>query len=309
MFLEVIIAIVIGVVAGGVINVLADDLVLRRHPRLPRYVQDAKKRAVHVPVMDADGNDISWDFVHEDDERRPPIAWLGITAFLFGKRTSSDGSVRLSWRYPLTEVMTALLMVIAVLAIDAINDTADPGETIGFLQTLFWLFYIAVLMLVTVIDVEHKLILFIVIIPSSIVAILDPILTGYPPDLTDALVGGVAGFVVFFVMYNGGFIFTYIMGALRGRPIEEVAFGYGDVMLATFSGLILGWRYLIFAMFITVFLGAFGAIVYLLGKSLSGGKYSAFTALPYGPYIVAGTLLMLLFREPIGSAMFGAVFP
>lgn len=310
MIVELFFAVMWGLVAGGIVNVLADDLPLRRAPRLPRYVPEAKKRAIHIPVEDAQGNDITQEFVEADDEPRPPLAWLGLTAFLFGKRESSDGQVKLSWRYPLTEILTIGLMVITVLAIDYINVNVEPGEpTIGTLQTIFWMLYMAIFALIIVIDIEHKLILFIVIIPSAVLAILDAATTGYPPDLITALAGGAAGFGVFFIMYGGGFLFTYVLGLLRGQSIDEVAFGYGDVMMAMLAGLILGWRVLIFAIFITVFLGAFGALIYILSRALFGGKYSAFTAIPYGPYIVVGTILMLLYRDTLGPAMFGAVFP
>ncbi|MFW5708778.1 MAG: prepilin peptidase [Chloroflexota bacterium] len=309
MILEIIIAIVLGLVAGGVVNVLADELPLRRPLRTPRYIPDAKRRAIHVPVLDEDGNDVTLEFVNKDDPARPPIAWLGITAFLSGNRSGPDGSTRLSWRYPLTEIATVILMITTVLVIEALNSSPEVTEPVGPLQTIFWLIYMAIFVLITVIDIEHKLILFAVIIPSSFIALADALLTGYPPALGEALIGGAAGFIVFFILYNGGFLFTYVMGALRGQPITEVALGYGDVMMAMLSGLILGWRLLIFALFITVFLGAFGAIIYLLSRSLLGNRYSAYTALPYGPYIVAGTILMLLFRDPIGPALFGAVFP
>jgi prepilin signal peptidase PulO-like enzyme (type II secretory pathway) len=71
--------------------------------------------------------------------------------------------------------------------------------------------------------------------------------------------------------------------------------------MATLSGLILGWQALIFAMFITVFLGAIGAVIYLLSRSFLGQKYSAYTALPYGPYIVAGTIALMLFSSQVGE--------
>jgi prepilin signal peptidase PulO-like enzyme (type II secretory pathway) len=233
------------------------------------------------------------DYIQSDDEPRPVIAWLGITAFLFGKRTSPEG-VKLGWRYPITEIFTAFMMVLAVAA------TWDDQE-LSLIQLVFFLVYMAIFSLITVIDIEHKLILFVVIIPSLIIALIDATLLTYAPSLRDALIGGAFGFGVFFILYNGGFLFTYIMGALRGERINEVAFGYGDVMLATLSGVILGWRALIFAMFITVFLGAFGALVYLVSRSLLGSKYSAFTALPYGPYIIIGTTIMLLFSAEVAG--------
>lgn len=322
---SLIIAALVGILVGGVVNALADDLPLRRRPRLPRYVPEAKKRAIHfIPHDDApadtppaDNESTSEDahpvpeiagmtsdeaiaYIQSDDEPRPPVAWLGLTAFLTGKRTSPSG-VRLNWRYPLTELFTACLMVLAVAA--TWDDTDLPAA-----QLVLFLVYMAIFSLITVIDIEHKLILFVVIIPSMLIALADAALLTYQPGLRDALIGAAFGFGVFFILYNGGFLFTYVMGILRGQRITEVAFGYGDVMLAMLSGAILGWRALIFAMFITVFLGAFGAFLYLLSRALLGGKYSAFTALPYGPYIVAGTTIMLLFSAEFGGAVLDTAF-
>lgn len=273
--LTFIIVAVIGLLAGGVVNLLADDLPHRRSPRLPHY---------------------------PDNTARPLIAWLGLTAFLFGKRASLGGA-KLSWRYPLTEIATALLMVLVIIK----TSEGQPLQQVSDLQRAFWLLYMAIFVLITVIDIEHKLILFVVIIPSAIMAAADALLTPTQqgPDLGEALIGGVMGFGVFFLMYNGGFLFTYLMGKLRGEEITTVAFGYGDVMMATLSGLMLGWKALIFAMFITVFLGAFGAIIYLLTRSLLGKRYSMFTAIPYGPYIVLGTLIMLLFSTEVSAILLG----
>jgi leader peptidase (prepilin peptidase)/N-methyltransferase len=165
----------------------------------------------------------------------------------------------------------------------------------------------AIFVLITVVDIEHKLILFAVMIPSYILAILDAILTPvtHEPTLERALIGGLIGFGVFFLLYIGGYVYIYVVNQVQGRNINEVAFGYGDVMLATFSGLILGPEPLFFAMFITVFLGAAGAILWLVSRRISGTGYSMFTALPYGPYIVAGTIVMLLFSAEVRLIMVG----
>jgi leader peptidase (prepilin peptidase) / N-methyltransferase len=261
----------LGLLAGGVVNALADDLPHRRFPRTPHY---------------------------PDGTPRPLIAWLGITAFLFGKRASPDGT-HLAWRHPLTEIGAALGMILTLIV------TEDAPQR-DMLQLAFWLAYIVIFVLITVIDIEHKLILFVVIIPSCGLALADALLTtpsndGPNPDLINALSGGALGFGVFFLLYIGGYLFTYIMSQLRNQEIDEVAFGYGDVMLITLSGLVLGWRPLIFAMFIAVFLGALGAILYLLVIRLLRRETTMFTALPYGPYIVVGTLIMLLFSAEVSQ--------
>ncbi len=261
MLIEIIVVAIVGIFIGGIVNILADDLPNRRSPLFPpRY---------------------------PDGSPRPITAWLGITAYLFNKRTAPSGE-KLTWRYPATELLTAFLMSLAVIA------SADDPK-MSALQLLFWLAYMAIFSLITIIDLEHRLILFVVIIPSCILALIDAAITDYGADLQTALIGGAVGFVVFFGLYLGGFLFVYVSGIVRGHSTDEVAFGYGDVMLITLSGFILGWQPLIPTMFLTVFLGAFGALLWIGARFLSRTGYSIFTPLPYGQYIVIATIILLLF--------------
>ena len=280
----VLIIAIIGILAGGLINALADELPYRRNPALPTY---------------------------PDGTPRPILAWLGITAFLFGLRTPPasannkkqgyDGAPKLSWRYPITEIATSVLMVATYILIGQDSETSS-------LQLVIWLIYMAIFMLINVIDIEHKLILFVVMIPSAILAIADAVLAPIPsPLLKDALIGGGLGFVIFFIFYQGGYLFTYIMGRARGETIDTVAFGFGDVMMITLSGLILGFQGVIFVMFISVFFGSVGAIVYLALRLVVAGRYNLFTAIPYGPYIVAATIIVLLFPDEVSLLLLGYV--
>lgn len=268
MFIEVLVVGLVGLLIGGVSNALADDLPLYRFPRLPHY---------------------------PDGAPRPVLAWLGTTAFLLGKRVSPDGA-RLSWRYPLTEIATALAMMATIVTTTDLLDNTGAPAIIG-LQPIFWLAYMALFVLMTVIDIEHKLILFTVSIPTLAIALLDAAVTQYKPDLPNALLGAAIGFVTFFVLYLGGILYAYLRG------ISEVAFGYGDVILITISGLILGPEALIFSMFLTVFLGFIGSMAWIIGKSLRGQGHSLFTALPYGPYIIGGTIIMMLFSSEVRALM------
>jgi leader peptidase (prepilin peptidase)/N-methyltransferase len=254
--IDIVIALIAGLLAGGIINVLADDLPKYQNPRRPHYPNGTP---------------------------RPARAWLGLAAFLTGQRAAPDDlSSRLSWRHPITEIVTALAFV---------------GLALGYADepnVLIWFVYLAILILITVIDVEHRLILFAVMIPACLFALL---VAAIRPEegksLGEYLIGGLGGFGVFFLMFLGGLLFT----ALSRH--ETVAFGFGDVMLATFSGLVLGWKGLIPAVFITVFAGAAGALIYIIGRMIMGRRYRWFTPLPYGPYIVLATLLVLLFRDEV----------
>jgi leader peptidase (prepilin peptidase)/N-methyltransferase len=66
------------------------------------------------------------------------------------------------------------------------------------------------------------------------------------------------------------------------------ALGFGDVKLALFMGLLLGWPYTLTALFYGVLLAAVGAVAFIVThRSVKG-------TIAYGPYLAAGALLMLL---------------
>jgi len=249
---------VAGLLLGGVVNWLADTFPQRFIPQAPKYL---------------------------DGALRPRKAWSGLLAFLTGARKSAGGA-KLSWRYPLVEIgMIALYVYIAL---------AFPVS----IRSVIWMINIVFLMLITVIDLEHRLILYVVIVPACVVALVGSAIVGVVP-FQDYLIGGAVGFGLFFIFFLGGVLFISVMASARGEAVDEVAFGFGDVLLATLSGFMLGWQALIFAILLTVFLGAFGAIMYLVVQWIGRGKYVMFTALPYGQYIVIGTLIMLIWREPV----------
>lgn len=268
-----------GLVIGAVINMLADDLPYTLRIRPPHY---------------------------PDGTPRPRSAWLGVLAFVLGRRVSPASQPvtgpetepetapvpdRLSWRHPIAELVTAALFVYIAL------QAGLSGKA------LFLMGSVAILILITVIDLEHRMILYAVIFPSYVYALVGVALVG--PEISeritfrDYLIGGGAGFIVFGVLYLGGMAFSALMANARGQELEEVAFGFGDVMLATLSGLLLGWQALLFAVTIAVFAGGGGALLYLAFRLLARGRYEMFTALPYGQYIVFGTLVMLLWRTPV----------
>jgi leader peptidase (prepilin peptidase) / N-methyltransferase len=264
----VILSALVGVVVGAVINALADDLPF-----------DAPIRVPHYP----------------DGTPRPRGAWIGLLAFLTGKRQSpnnADGKTsKISWRHPLTEIVTAALFAYIAYAYPFGG------------RSLFWMGCMAMLVLITVIDLEHRLILWIVMIPAYIYTLIGVAL--FAPEISaqitfqDYLIGAAAGFIVFLLMYLGGVLFNAVVSRARGEEVEETAFGFGDVLLATLSGLMLGWQALIFAVTIAIFAGGAGALLYLLVRLIVRGEYEYLTALPYGQYIVFGTVIMMLWRAPV----------
>lgn len=304
--LDLIFAAIAGIFVGGLVNALADELPYRTFFRgeiePPEDATD-EERAEYATfnVILAKRNKRGYVPAYPDGTLRPVTAWLGLSAFALGLREPAKPqpdeirerphreSKLLEWRHPLTEIMTAIFFMLAV----------DGAGSIGSMTTAQYLLnfvYMAIFALIIVIDVEHKLILFVVMIPSIALGFLDAIFVSPPPpDLTGALTGAGIGFGAFFSIYLLGFVFRWYMNTFRGRNINTTVFGYGDVMMLTFTGTLVGDLYTWVAIIITILLGAAGAIIFLLAQRVTGGKGGMTSAIPYGPYIVLATIIMHLY--------------
>jgi leader peptidase (prepilin peptidase) / N-methyltransferase len=159
----------------------------------------------------------------------------------------------------------------------------------GYLVTPFPLLVVRsvfVLVLVQVIffDFEHRLILDRVMFPSMALALLvtlTPLVSTtlglwQQPWWTGIVMGLIAGAL-------------FLILALAGSALFKAeALGFGDVKLALFMGLMLGWPYTFTALFYGAFLAAIGVVIFVIrNRSLKG-------TLAYGPYLAAGALIMLL---------------
>ncbi|MBE0408727.1 MAG: prepilin peptidase [Anaerolineales bacterium] len=166
----------------------------------------------------------------------------------------------------------------------------SPPEPLGFWVGLFLLAFFAV---VIVIDIEHRLILHPVSIFGAIVGLgIGTWLNG----LQLTLLGGAAGFGIMLVLYLGGILFAKVVSRLKGRDLDEEALGFGDVNLSGVLGLMLGWPVIFAGLFIAILAGAIISIILMIGMLITR-KYRTFVAIPYGPFLVAGAIFLIYFRE------------
>jgi leader peptidase (prepilin peptidase)/N-methyltransferase len=82
----------------------------------------------------------------------------------------------------------------------------------------------------------------------------------------------------------------FLVLALAGQAIFRAeALGFGDVKLAAFMGLLLGWPHTFTAVFYGVLIAGLVSIgVIVVRRSMKG-------AIAYGPYLAAGALILLLY--------------
>ena len=254
----------LGLLIGALINLLADQL--------PRW------RRIHRTP-----------FCPYCDRPRPPWAWIATLAYLRFKPECPECSAPIPWRHPLVELGTAALFGFLWY---------QYGQGEGSVLLIPFSVYCAIFVLVLVIDLEHKRILNIVMYPAWIVAILGSFLNPEPYFYRLALLGGALGFGILFLIYLLGELFVKVMSKVRGKDINAVAFGFGDVRLGAFIGLIVGFPGVFTAIFLAILLGGLGGLIFWFVRAVVLRRYALFTPIPYGPFLIIGARIVMFFAGP-----------
>lgn len=147
------------------------------------------------------------------------------------------------------------------------------GGSLIFAQEIFVLqiVYLFIFLLIVVIDIEHRRVLNIVIIPATVFSLIFAVSTS-SATLMNGILGGVSGFSIFFLL----------------ALLRPGAMGMGDVKLAGLIGVIVGFPSIISAIIVGVLTGGLGAVLLILFRrtQLDG-------TMAYAPYLVAGAVLSL----------------
>ena len=242
----VLIVFLFGIVVGGVVNQLGSDLPRRGTPTRP-----------HCPYCGRD---------------RPWWQWLGVVAYVMRRPQCQPCGAPMRLRRPLVEV--------------------GLGVTYGYLwvllgpsiELLFYGLYSAILALVLITDLEHRLILDAVTYPAVALGLLGSF---FVPGVTwwSALIGGGIALIFFY------------LAALIGHVVFGAgALGGGDVKLAAFIGVVTGYPLVIEAIVLAILIGALVSLILLITGARSLSDY-----VPYGPFLVAGAVVTLLWGYRIAE--------
>jgi prepilin signal peptidase PulO-like enzyme (type II secretory pathway) len=263
-------SIVPGILIGALLNILADDLPHRIRPRGP-----------HCHVC---------GFAY------PRSQWIALIALIAGWQACAQCGSRPAWRKPVVEIVSAAMLV---FVLDRFGLTTKSILLALFLECL---------LLITIVDLEHRLILYITVLPSAIIALAYGLFGSeleLLAALTKSIIGGAVGFGVFYVFYLLGFVYSAWVARRRGEPLDEIAFGGGDANLGGVVGLAVGWSGIVVSIFYAVLAGGVVSALYVAFMSLRK-RNSLLTPIPYGPFIVFGAVLMLLFSSEVKQFLGGS---
>ncbi len=197
-------------------------------------------------------------------ENLPVISWL----VLRGK--CSQCRSKISLRYPLVELTTAILSVVIA---------AHFGVT---LTTLFLLILTWGLVCLTLIDFDHMLLPDQITLPLLWLGLLVN-LNGAIVPLSDSVIGAVAGYMSLFSIF---WLFKLITG--------KEGMGHGDFKLVAVFGAWIGWQLLPLLILMASAVGAVIGISMMMFKN-----HQREQAIPFGPYLAIAGWITLLWGNDI----------
>ncbi|MGV8858003.1 prepilin peptidase [Rhodoglobus sp.] len=201
----------------------------------------------------------------------PVWGWL----LLRGK--CRDCGEPISARYPLVEASTAITF--GVIA-------AVVGAETNLIWTLPAFLYLAAISIaLTLIDLDTQTLPNKIVLPSILVGVALLALASVGTGNWGALLGALAGAAALFVFY-------FIVALISPRGM-----GMGDVKLSAVLGLYLGWLgwgvLAVGAFAAFLFGGVFAVVLLLIGRARRR------TAIPFGPWMIAGAWLGIAFGSQI----------
>jgi leader peptidase (prepilin peptidase)/N-methyltransferase len=134
-----------------------------------------------------------------------------------------------------------------------------------------------VLIVITFIDIDHRIIPDVITLPSILVAPGVAFVIGHI-TVIDSLLGIVVG---------GGILWLVAEVYLRLRKQEGM--GLGDVKMLAMAGGLLGWEASLFTLIVGC---AIGAVFGLVTIVVRGGRLDM--EIPFGPFLAAGCMIYML---------------
>jgi leader peptidase (prepilin peptidase)/N-methyltransferase len=210
------------------------------------------------------------------DARIRPYDNVPVLSWLLLRGRCRDCRTAISGRYPLVELATAALFVAMAIRFGA--HAVLPA----------FLYLAAIGVALSLIDLDTKRLPNAIVLPSYVVAAVllgGAAITGHDGDRAIRAVVGMVG-------YYGVFLLL--------RLAYPKGMGFGDVKLAGVLGLYLGWLG-----YGVLVVGAFGGVVLggVVGVALLASKRAGRkSAVPYGPFMVAGALVAVFAGAQLAHA-------
>lgn len=193
---------------------------------------------------------------------------IPVISYLWLRGRCRHCGATISFKYPVLELVSGLFAI----AILSRHGLAWEG--------LFLYALVAALLVVTFIDIDHQIIPDVITYPGIVIGFLSSFVLEHI-TYKDSLMGIVLGAGILLLVASGYYFLT-----------KKEGMGGGDVKLLAMIGAFLGWKAVIFTIFVGSAIGTVVGIAVALRTQ--GGRRMA---VPFGPFLSLGALLSL-FQGP-----------
>jgi leader peptidase (prepilin peptidase)/N-methyltransferase len=195
---------------------------------------------------------------------------IPIISYLWLRGRCRHCRTKISLRYPIVEFLCGLFALGAYLKFDLT------------IEALIYFLFFAALMVVTFIDLDHRIIPDVITLPGIPICFA----AGFAlPTITykDALLG---------ILSGGGSLF--LVAWTYSLITKKEGMGGGDIKLLAMIGAIVGWKGVLFTIFVASLVGTLAGLAVML-QSRKGLKL----AVPFGPFLSIGSITYIFFGTPL----------
>jgi leader peptidase (prepilin peptidase)/N-methyltransferase len=200
--------------------------------------------------------------------------------FLMKKKCSSCGH-KISFQYPLVEIITAILTVVVTYTYFTTYDIIHAvslypnhynNYNIAPFLTILWILYTGIIL--SFIDINHRILPDRMTLPGIFIGF---VLSFFNKNvgITNSIIGALLGFGILYLLSKAYIFFR-----------KKEGLGLGDVKYLAFIGAALGWEGVFITLFIASMIGSVLGIIWGLrsGKGLQ-------IEIPFGPFLAIGALI------------------
>ncbi len=199
-----------------------------------------------------------------------PYDNIPILSWFILRRRCRDCGTKISFRYPLVELLMATLFVVSY-------------HYVGLSWTLLeYLLFVFPAIICAFIDIDHMILPDQFTLSGIVIGLLGAFLNPHR-EFLDALLG---------VLMGGGFLWG--MAYVYYLMTKQEGMGGGDIKLLAWIGALLGWKAIPFVILTSAIVGSVVGLT-LARKQKAGLK----TVIPFGPYLIMGALFYMFGGETI----------
>jgi len=214
------------------------------------------------------------------------ISWfdnIPLISYILLKGKCRNCKTTISPRYFLVELLTGLLFVFLMLKF-------------GFSFDFFiFAIFTCILIIVTFIDFDHFLIPDVLVLPGIVLGLAVSVKNSLLADLSPLFFNVSYPLSAFLNSLTGailGFVSLLVVAILGEMLFKKEAMGGGDLKLLAMIGAFLGWKNVLFTIFMSSLVGSVIGITMLILKKRGRLEY-----IPYGPYLALAAVISIFWGD------------